>query len=133
MLRKAEQTVTERITTLFSNLLNQLASRTEGAEMVLLVGTDGIIIERVGEEKDSDCDTLAAEYAVVLNRSRFTATDTGLGKLNELLTITNQSVLLTRILNEDYFVLMKLRNTSYLGRARYEARRAELLIEEMLA
>jgi predicted regulator of Ras-like GTPase activity (Roadblock/LC7/MglB family) len=118
---------------LFSNLLNQLASRTKGAEMVLLVGTDGIIIERAGEEKDSDCDNLAAEYAVVLNRSRFTATDTGLGKLNELLTITNQSVLLTRILNEDYFVLMKLRNASYLGRARYEARRAELLIEEMLA
>lgn len=99
--------------------------------MVLLVGTDGIVIERVGEETDSDFDNLAAEYAVVLNRSRATATDTGLGKLNEVLTITDQSVLLTRILNEDYFVMMKLRHTSFLGRARYEARRAELVIEEM--
>jgi predicted regulator of Ras-like GTPase activity (Roadblock/LC7/MglB family) len=133
MLCLAEQAVNKRSRTLFSNLLNQLASRTEGAEIVLLVGTDGIIIERVGEEKDSDFDSLAAEYAVVLNRSRSTAADTGLGHLNEMLTITNQAVLLTRILNEDYFVLMKLHNTSHLGRARYEARRAELMIEEMLA
>ena len=101
--------------------------------MVLLVGTDGIVIERVGEEKDPDFDTLAAEYAVVLNRSRATVSDIGLGQLNELLTVTDQSVLLTRILNEDYFVMMKLTHTSYLGRARYEARRAELLLEELFA
>jgi predicted regulator of Ras-like GTPase activity (Roadblock/LC7/MglB family) len=118
---------------LFTKILNQLSSRTAGAEMVLLVGTDGIIIERVGEEKDADFDALAAEYAVVLNRSRFTATDTGLGKLNELLTITNQSILLTKILNEDYFVMVKLNPESSLGRARYEVRRTELLIEEMFA
>lgn len=101
--------------------------------MVLLVGTDGIIIERVGEEKDAEFDALAAEYAVVLNRSRSTATDTGLGELNELLTITNESILLTKILNEDYFVMMKLNSESSLGKARYEVRRAELLIEEILA
>lgn len=101
--------------------------------MVLLVGTDGIIIERVGEEKDADFDALAAEYAVVLNRSRATATDTGLGKLNELLTITNESILLTKILNEDYFVMMRLNAASGLGRARYEIRRTELMIEEMFA
>ena len=118
---------------MFSKLLNQLVSRTEGADMVLLVGTDGIVIERAGEEKDGEFESLAAEYAVVLNRSRSTATDTGLGKLNELLTITDQAVLLTRILTEDYFVMMKLNHTSYLGRARYEAKRAEFLIEELLA
>jgi predicted regulator of Ras-like GTPase activity (Roadblock/LC7/MglB family) len=118
---------------LFTNLLNQLAARTEGAEMVLLVGTDGIIIERVGEEKEADFDALAAEYAVVLNRSRFTATDTGLGKLNELLTITDQTILLTKILTEDYFVMMRLNPQSSLGRARYEVRRTELIIEEMFA
>lgn len=101
--------------------------------MVLLVGTDGIIIERVGEETDADFDALAAEYAVVLNRSRSTATDTGLGKLNEMLTITNQSILLTKILNEDYFVMVKLQAASSLGRARYEVRRTELMIEEMFA
>jgi predicted regulator of Ras-like GTPase activity (Roadblock/LC7/MglB family) len=118
---------------LFTQLLNQLSSRTAGAEMVLLVGTDGIIIERVGQEIDADFDALAAEYAVVLNRSRATATDTGLGTLNELLTITNESILLTKILNEDYFVMMKLNATSGLGRARYEIRRTELMIEEMFA
>lgn len=101
--------------------------------MVLLVGTDGIIIERVGTVLDADFDALAAEYAVVLNRSRSTATDTGLGQLNELLTITDQSILLTKILNEDYFVMMKLHSTSSLGRARYEVRRTELMIEELFA
>jgi predicted regulator of Ras-like GTPase activity (Roadblock/LC7/MglB family) len=101
--------------------------------MVLLVGTDGIIIERVGVEQDAEFDALAAEYAVVLNRSRSTATDTGLGKLNELLTITNQSILLTKILSEDYFVMMKLHSTSCLGKARYEVRRTELMLEEMFA
>ncbi len=101
--------------------------------MVLLVGTDGIIIERVGQEMGADFDALAAEYAVVLNRSRSTATDTGLGKLHELLTITNQSILLTKILNEDYFVMVKLQAESSLGRARYEVRRTELMIEEMFA
>ena len=68
---------------MFSKLLNQLAARTKGAEMVLLVGTDGIVIERAGKEKDGEFESLAAEYAVVLNRSRSTATEIGRASCRE--------------------------------------------------
>lgn len=118
---------------MFSGLLKQILQRTEGAEMALLVGNDGIIIERAGQEIDSDFDSLAAEYAVVLNRSRFTATDTGLGQLNEMLTITDKSILLTKIVNEDFFVMMKINAGAVLGRARYEIWRAEMMMDEIIS
>ena len=57
----------------------------------------------------------------------------GLGSLNELLTITDQSILLTKIVNEDYFVIMKLSADCGIGKARYEVRRAEILMEEIFA
>lgn len=117
---------------MFAGLLNQIISRTEGAEMALLVGNDGIIIERAGQETDTEFDSLAAEYAVVLKRSRFTASDTGLGVLNELLTVTDKAILLTKIVNEDFFVMMKLSSTQGIGRARYEVKRAEYLMEEII-
>jgi predicted regulator of Ras-like GTPase activity (Roadblock/LC7/MglB family) len=120
----------------FTGLLNQIINRTQGAETAMLVGNDGIIIERTGGEKGEkieDFDTLAAEYAMVMQRSRFTASDTGLGKLSEMLTITDQTVLLTRMVDADFFVMIKLNPSCNLGRARYEVRRAELMMEVMLA
>ena len=118
---------------MFTGLLNQIIDRTQGAEAALLVGNDGIIIERTGDQKIEDFDTLAAEYAMVMQRSRFTASDTGLGKLSEMLTITDQTVLLTRMVDADFFVMIKLNPSCNLGRARYEVRRAELMMEVMLA
>lgn len=117
---------------MFSGMLQQILDRTEGAEMALLVGNDGIVIDRAGQTEDTEFESLAAEFAVVMNRSRATAADTGLGTLSELMTVTDQAILLTKIVNEDFFVMMKLGIDCTVGRARYEARRMEYMVEQIL-
>jgi len=47
--------------------------------------------------------------------------------------VTDNSVLLVRALNEDYFLLLKLAAEANVGRARFELRRLQLLLEPEFA
>ena len=110
-----------------------MTTRLEGAETALIVGMDGIIVERKGVPAGVDLDALAVEYAALLRRTWHAASDTGLGSLQELFTVTDNSVLLVRALNEDYFLLLKLAAEANVGRARFELRRLQLLLEPEFA
>jgi predicted regulator of Ras-like GTPase activity (Roadblock/LC7/MglB family) len=118
---------------LFTKLLNHMVSRVGGAEAALIVGTDGIIVERAVRSNGHDLDSLAVEYATLLRRSRHASSDTGLGDLQELLAVTDCRTLLVKLLSADYFVLLTLPPESNIGRARYELRRAQLLLEPEFA
>jgi predicted regulator of Ras-like GTPase activity (Roadblock/LC7/MglB family) len=118
---------------LFTGLLNQVVSRVEGADAALIAGMDGIIVERAAKAEAQDLDGLAVEYATLLRRSRHAADDTGLGELQEMLAVTDRHVLLVKLLSNDYFVLLALPPETNVGRARYELRRAQLLLQPEFA
>lgn len=118
---------------MFTNLLKRMVSRVEGAGAAIIVGMDGIIVERAVREGAEDWDVLAVEYATLLRRSRHAASDTGLGELQELLAVTDHHILLVKLLSEEYFVLMTLPPNSNIGRARYELRHAQLVLQPEFA
>lgn len=118
---------------MFTELLNHMVSRVGGASAALIVGTDGIIVERAVQAEESNLDGLAVEYATLLRRSRHASADTGLGDLQELVAVTDTRLLIVKLLSEEYFVLLTLPPDSNIGRARYELRRAQLLLEPEFA
>lgn len=99
----------------------------------MIAGMDGIIVERAVRADVGELEGLAVEYATLLRRSRHAASDTGLGELQELLAVTDTCVLLIKLLGRDYFVLLSLPPGSNIGRARYELRHAQLLLEPEFA
>jgi predicted regulator of Ras-like GTPase activity (Roadblock/LC7/MglB family) len=113
---------------MFKELLETMIERTEGSLGVLIMGTDGIAVEKVLAEsgKDANLDIAAAEFTSLVRGAQRTGTDLGLGNLRELVVSLEGSIVLMRLLSRDYFIVLSLAPEGNLGRARFELRKAEL-------
>ena len=56
----------------------------------MIMGTDGIPIERLVVRPDANMEAVAAEYTTLLRASVSAAGDTGLGDLRELSVVTDR-------------------------------------------
>lgn len=119
----------------FSDTLGGLAKRIEGAVAAIILGIDGIPIERyvTALEPGLDVEMIATELTTLLRRGMHTATDTGLGDLRELVIVTERLTILLRPITPDYFLMLAVTPGGNVGRARYELRKAQLVLEEEFA
>jgi len=115
----------------FADTLTTLANRIEGCAAVMILGIDGIPIERRVQHLDMplDFDMIAAEFTTLVRRSMNTAADTELGELREMVLATAAMTFLVRPITSDYFLLLALNPGGNVGRARFELRKAQLAME----
>lgn len=120
---------------MFKELLENIIERTEGSLGALIMGTDGIAVEKVLGEAgmDANLDVAAAEFTSLVRSAQRAGTDTGLGGLRELVVSLEGAVLLMRLLSRDYFVVLALNSQGNIGRGRFELRKAELQLAKEFA
>jgi predicted regulator of Ras-like GTPase activity (Roadblock/LC7/MglB family) len=120
---------------MFKEMLQTVIERTEGGLGALIMGTDGIAVEKVLAEAglDANLDVAAAEFTSLIRNAQRAAHDTGLGGLKELVASLEGATLIMRMLSRDYFVVLALEAKGNLGRARYELRKAELKLAKEFA
>ena len=113
---------------MFKDILEAIVERTGGSLGALIMGTDGIAVEKVlGEAgNEANLDIAAAEFTSLVRSSQRAGNDTGLGDLRELVISLDKAVILMRLLSRDYFVVLALTPDGNLGRGRFELRKAEL-------
>ena len=119
----------------FLDSLTSLANRVEGCAAVVILGIDGITIERHVRDMDSslDIDLIATELTTLLRRSIHTASDTDVGDLCEMLVATDKMTFLLRPITSEYFFVLALNPGGNVGRARFELRKAQLSVETEFA
>jgi predicted regulator of Ras-like GTPase activity (Roadblock/LC7/MglB family) len=119
----------------FSETLGELSKRIEGAVAAIILGIDGIPIERYisSLEPGLDIEIIATELTTLLRRGMHTATDTALGELREMVIGTERLIILLRPITQDYFLMLAVLPGGNVGRARYELRKAQLVLEEEFA
>jgi predicted regulator of Ras-like GTPase activity (Roadblock/LC7/MglB family) len=120
---------------MFKNLLENIIERTEGSLGALIMGTDGIAVEKVLGEAgmDANLDVAAAEFTSLVRSAQRAGNDTGLGGLRELVISLEGAVMLMRLLSRDYFVVLALNSHGNIGRGRFELRKAELKLAKEFA
>ena len=120
---------------MFKDLLENVLERTEGSLGALIMGTDGIAVEKVLGEAgmDANLDVAAAEFTSLVRSAQRAGTDTGLGGLRELVISLEGAVMLMRLLSRDYFVVLALNSQGNIGRGRFELRKAELMLAKEFA
>ena len=74
----------------------------------MVMGTDGIPIEKLVVRPDPNLDAVAAEYTTLLRASVSAAADTGLGDLQELSIVTEKMVALLVAITPEYFLFAAL-------------------------
>lgn len=106
----------------FAKALETVAARVPEMRVVMIIGTDGIPIERLVLQHDPNLETIAAEYTTLLRSSLASAVDTGLGELHELSVVAENLTTLIVGITRDYFLFAVLSPGAMLGRARFALR-----------
>ncbi|MGI8732531.1 MAG: roadblock/LC7 domain-containing protein [Pyrinomonadaceae bacterium] len=119
---------------MFKELLESIIEHTEGSLGALIMGTDGIAVEKVLDEgNESNLDVAAAEFTSLVRSSQRAGKETGLGDLHELVISLEAAVLIMRLLSRDYFVVLAISPEGNLGRGRFELRKAQLQLAKEFA
>ncbi len=113
---------------MFKETLNSILDCTEGAIGAIIMGTDGIAVEKVlrNEGAEANLDVAAAEFTSLVRNAQRTGNDTGLGSLHELVIVLDSVTMIMRLFNRDYFIALALKPDGNLGRGRFELRKADL-------
>jgi predicted regulator of Ras-like GTPase activity (Roadblock/LC7/MglB family) len=109
--------------------LREVAARVPETQVLMLMGTDGIPIDRLVVRADANLEAVAAEFTTLLRASVSAAGDTGLGSLLELCVVTEKMTALLFGITEDYFLFAALEPGALIGRARFALRLAALGLE----
>ena len=112
----------------FADVLRGIARRVPEAEVAMIIGTDGIPIEKLILRPDSNMEAVAAEHTTLLRAGLSAAEDTGLGSLLELTVVTERMTTLLVAITAEYFVFLSLARGAVLGRARFALRLASLAL-----
>ncbi len=120
---------------MFKETLETIIECTEGSLGALIMGIDGIAVERCLREagQEANLDVAAAEFTSLVRNEQRAGKDTGLGNLRELVISLDSAVVLIRLLGREYFVVLAISPGGNLGRARFELRKAELQIAREFA
>jgi predicted regulator of Ras-like GTPase activity (Roadblock/LC7/MglB family) len=117
----------------FSEVLNSISRRVPEIQVVMIMGTDGIPIEKLVVRQAPNMDAVAAEYTTLLRASVSAATDTGLGELLELTVVTEKMVTLLVGITPEYFLYAAVQPGALVGRARHALRMAGLGLQREFA
>jgi predicted regulator of Ras-like GTPase activity (Roadblock/LC7/MglB family) len=114
----------------FSDALQTIARRVPEAQLLIIMATDGIPVEKLVLNPSPNLEAVAAEYTTLLRASVSAAADTGLGDLHELTIVTERMVALLVGITSEYFLFAALAPGAVTGRARFALRLAGMLLEK---
>ncbi len=117
---------------MFIERLNEISSRIEGALALALVAEDGITVESYSAASDIDLDLLAAELITQVRAIAENHKELAAGDVRQVTVATEQITVMVSSVSESYYLVLVLGEGSNRGRARFELRRARLLLEQDL-
>jgi|SRR3972149_9548006 len=113
---------------MFSALLDSIVNKVEGIRAAVIMGMDGIAIEKRNLDEAANVESLAAEYTTALRLSSSSTQEVGLGTLEEYIISTESRIIVIRMITSDYFVFLLLGKDGNIGRARFELKKAKVLL-----
>jgi predicted regulator of Ras-like GTPase activity (Roadblock/LC7/MglB family) len=118
---------------MFLDQLSQITNRIEGALALSLVAKDGMPVESVSSDPSLDLEVLAAELVNQVRSITENHRELDVGEVQHLAVTTERLTLMVSSVAADYYLLLVLGPDGNQGRARFELRRARLLLEAELS
>ena len=108
---------------LFREISERVRDKISGFRALALVSIDGGIVDQFAVDPSVDAEALA-EYATLLRIADHTAEDTGTGELSETAWVADRTLVLTRRISPDNFLILVADPDTQTGQARYALRQA---------
>ena len=117
---------------MFRDHLRRISARIGDVRALSLVARDGIAVDTFNLDLDLDLEALTAELVAQLRVISENQRDLKVGEVQHLAITTDQLTVMVSAVAHDYFLLLVLGAEGNQGRARFELRRARLLLENEL-
>ncbi len=117
----------------FADALRSIAERVPQVRMLVIMGTDGIPVDRYVRAAAPELEAVAAEYTTLLRASLTAAHDTGLGQLREVTVVNDRLIALLVAITSEYYLFAALEPGARVGEARYVLRLASYTLEPEFA
>ena len=114
---------------MFLQTLKEIADRLGDIHCVLLMGMDGLPVEKVIHDESFNVEALTAEFTTVVKVTGASAGEVEAGAVDEILILSEKMILLTKSITRDYFLLLVIPQDGNLGRARFELKKAKYTLE----
>ena len=118
---------------MFLDQLSRISNRIEGALALSLVAKDGMPVESVSSDPGLDLEVLAAELIAQARAISENHRELEAGDVQHLAVATERMTVMVSSVAADYYLLLVLGPEGNYGRARFELRRARLLLERDLS
>ena len=120
---------------MFKETLQSIVEKTDGSLGALIMGADGLSVEKFFSEEgvDANLDVAAAEFTSLIRSASRSGKDLDLGDLRELVVALANVTFVMRLFSKDYFAVLALKPDGNLGCGRYELRKAELQLAREFA
>jgi predicted regulator of Ras-like GTPase activity (Roadblock/LC7/MglB family) len=115
---------------MFAETLREIASKLDEVEALLLMGIDGLPIEKIVRNERLNIDMLTAEFTTVLRKSNQTGADVNAGNTDELIILSEKMSVIMKTITGEYFFMMICQPNTNLGRARFELKKAKYHLEK---
>ncbi len=118
----------------FKDTLDIIVKDVDDTLAALIVGTDGIIIEKSISDDDFpqelNLELIAAEKTSLLKSSLRTADDIDIGELEELNLFTEKYCFLIKLITREYYFLVIMKRSGTYGKSRFLLKKAKLILEK---
>jgi len=120
---------------MFQEVLRNVVDQSEGGIAALLMGYDGIPVDKyVREDSTLDVEPIGMEYSVILSQIRKAAEMLDAGTAREVAIQAEKLTTIIRLLNDEFFVALAIRPDGNFGKARFLLRTgASKLLSELTA
>jgi predicted regulator of Ras-like GTPase activity (Roadblock/LC7/MglB family) len=117
---------------MFLEQLSRISDRIGGVLALSLVAKDGLPVESVSTDPDLDIEVLAAELTAQARAIADHHRELDVGEVQQMSVTTDRLTLIVSTVTPEYYLLLVLGTNGNYGRARFELRRARLLLEQDL-
>lgn len=117
---------------MFVERLNRIANRIDGSLALLIAAEDGIAVESVSKSPNLDLELLVAELVAQVRAISDAQEELEVGHLRQLTVRTDVLTLMASRLGSSHYLVLVLDETGNLGQARFELKRAALLLQDDL-
>lgn len=118
---------------MFLEHLSKIGNRIQGAVALSLIGEDGIPVESINSNPNLDLEVLAAELIAQVKTMHASYSELAAGGFRQCSITTDRMTLVVSSLGQGYYLLLVLDREASIGQARFELRRARLLLEPELS
>ncbi len=115
----------------FREELKKIIESVRGGIAAMLVGTDGIPVEFYSSAPDRvDTEEIGAELSALLQHITVMVANTGIGKMEHFWIVTDSYKLLAAPLTDEYFVMLILEKSGFVGQGIFKLKTQVAAIEE---